>query len=440
MTTTSPATQSLIEIVQAQKNGEARGITSICSAHPLVLKAAMQQALDDGSVLLIESTCNQVNQFGGYMGMRPADFAAFVRSLADESGFPGERLLLGGDHLGPSVWQSEPAEDALCKAEDLVRECVLAGYAKIHLDASMLLGGDLRDVKLDSQLIARREARLCRAAEESLRRERPQSPLPVYIIGSEVPIPGGEVIAQSSLQVSDAEETRCTWEMTREEFQQAGLEDVWQRVVGLVVQPGVEFGDSVVFNYQRESAAALKALSEEYGQFIYEAHSTDFQPAWALRQLVEDHFAILKVGPALTFAMRETLFSLAMLENEWLVGRPGMRPSALISELDKAMQLNPTHWQKYYLGDGFSQLLARKYSYSDRSRYYWTEPEVKSALEQLFRNLREHPAPLTLISQFFPDFYWPMREGKLENTPAAIMTASVRALLHNYSKACGLED
>jgi tagatose-1,6-bisphosphate aldolase non-catalytic subunit AgaZ/GatZ len=55
----------LDEIVRSQKRQEARGIASICSAHPWVLKAAMQ---GDG-LLLIESTCNQVNQFGGYTGM-----------------------------------------------------------------------------------------------------------------------------------------------------------------------------------------------------------------------------------------------------------------------------------------------------------------------------------------------------------------------------------
>jgi D-tagatose-1,6-bisphosphate aldolase subunit GatZ/KbaZ len=34
--------------------------------------------------------------------------------------------------------------------------------------------------------------------------------------------------------------------------------------------------------------------------------------------LVEDHFGILKVGPALTFAFREALFSLEYIEQEML--------------------------------------------------------------------------------------------------------------------------
>ncbi len=432
------SSQYLPEMIQAQKKGQSRGIYSVCSAHPLVLKAAMRQALADGSVLLVESTCNQVNQFGGYMGMRPADFVAYVHEIAVGMDFPLERLILGGDHLGPNVWQSEPADQSMAKARDLVAEYVQAGYSKIHLDASMLLGGDPQDRKLDQRLIARREAELCWVAEESFRQNGLSTPAPYYVIGSEVPIPGGEVTARESLQVSSVAETRETWEITKEEFLAAGLEDAWQRVIALVVQPGVEFGDSVIFDYQREKAAELKKLNEDYDQFVYEAHSTDYQPDWALRHLVEDHFAILKVGPGLTFAMREAIFSLAMLENEWLIGKPGVRLSNLIVELDKSMQTNPVYWKKYYQGDGFSQMLARKYSYSDRSRYYWADEEVKSALRQLFENLNRNPPPLTLISQFFPNHYWQVREGLIPNRPEDLVFARIQDVLGMYAAACGM--
>ena len=57
---------------------------SICSAHPLVLEACVDQAVADGAPLLVEATCNQVNQEGGYTGMRAADFRAFVTGLAAE--------------------------------------------------------------------------------------------------------------------------------------------------------------------------------------------------------------------------------------------------------------------------------------------------------------------------------------------------------------------
>jgi len=88
------------DLVEAQKSGTAAGVVSVCSAHPVVLQAAMEQATEDGLPLLVESTVNQVNQFGGYTGLRPADFASFLEGLRAGTGFPADRLLLGADHFG----------------------------------------------------------------------------------------------------------------------------------------------------------------------------------------------------------------------------------------------------------------------------------------------------------------------------------------------------
>ncbi|HYK91315.1 MAG TPA: class II D-tagatose-bisphosphate aldolase, non-catalytic subunit, partial [Acidobacteriota bacterium] len=138
---------ALIRLVQSNRMGEPVGIYSICSSNRFVLEAGMQQAAADAALLSIESTSNQVNQFGGYSGMKPADFARFVRTVALNMGFPAERILLGGDHLGPHVWQDEPAGSAMSKACELVRSCVEAGYVKIHLDASMRCADDPGDVR-----------------------------------------------------------------------------------------------------------------------------------------------------------------------------------------------------------------------------------------------------------------------------------------------------
>ncbi len=86
--------------------------------------------------------------------------------------------------------------------------------------------------------------------------------------------------------------------------------------MALVVQPGVEFGDEFVHEYQPEPARELVHLIESYPNLVYEAHSTDYQTRQGLRDLVQDHFAILKVGPALTFAFREAIFALVNMENE----------------------------------------------------------------------------------------------------------------------------
>jgi tagatose-1,6-bisphosphate aldolase non-catalytic subunit AgaZ/GatZ len=69
-------------LVEDRANGVARGVCSICSAHPEVIAAGMEQAREDGLPLLVESTANQVNQSGGYTGMRPEDFHSFVHTVA----------------------------------------------------------------------------------------------------------------------------------------------------------------------------------------------------------------------------------------------------------------------------------------------------------------------------------------------------------------------
>ena len=132
----------LQELIRRYKAGTPQGIFSVCSANEFVIEALLEFGKKHGEVVLVEATCNQVNQFGGYTGMAPADFVKFVDGIGERVGFPKEKVLLGGDHLGPNPWKGEPKEEAMAKAEALVREYVRAGFTKIHLDASMHLGGD----------------------------------------------------------------------------------------------------------------------------------------------------------------------------------------------------------------------------------------------------------------------------------------------------------
>ena len=164
----------------------------------------MTQAAADGTLLCIESTCNQVNQYGGYTGMTPAGFRDFVAQVAGETGFDPAHVILGGDHLGPYPWRAEPAAQAMAKARDLVRDCVLAGYTKIHLDASMRLGGDpgAPGSPPDDALAARRTAELAAVAEAAWGGLPAGSPPPLYVVGTEVPIPGGETAGAAAPAVT----------------------------------------------------------------------------------------------------------------------------------------------------------------------------------------------------------------------------------------------
>jgi D-tagatose-1,6-bisphosphate aldolase subunit GatZ/KbaZ len=411
----------LDEIVQAQKQGEVKGIPAICSVHPWVLKAAMQQ---HSGALLIESTCNQVNQYGGYTGMKPGDFVCYLREIAEANNFPFENIILGGDHLGPGVWQNEPAELAMQKAEVMVHDYVRAGFLKIHLDCSMSLADDPAG-SLDVEVAATRAARLARVAEKSgdgnLR----------YVIGTEVPIPGGAQQYEETIRVTRVEDVRQTIEITREAFSRAGLASAWDRVIAVVVQPGVEFGDDFVLPYKPDAAKELSQYIESRS-VIYEAHSTDYQQYEGLKNLVHDHFAILKVGPALTFAFREAVFALAMIEE---VLFPTIH-SKLIQILDEVMLQHPGHWNKYYRGSEHVESFKRKFSFSDRIRYYWPDPRVQAALTTLINNLSEHPLPLSLLSQFAPGQYARIRRGEIVPTPAGVIVDRIRNVLMDYEMAC----
>ena len=103
----------LKDMLRRRAEGDRAGLCAACTAHPLVLKAALTHAAKIGRPFLIEATANQVNQDGGYTGMTPMDYRAFVAALAKEAGCPPQLYLLGGDHLGPLVWRDRPAAEAM---------------------------------------------------------------------------------------------------------------------------------------------------------------------------------------------------------------------------------------------------------------------------------------------------------------------------------------
>jgi D-tagatose-1,6-bisphosphate aldolase subunit GatZ/KbaZ len=313
-----------------------------------------------------------------------------------------------------------------------VRASVQAGYTKIHLDASMACADDSQP--LAGEIIAARAADLCRIAEKEL---PASSPKPLYIIGTEVPTPGGETGPGLPPAVTRVEHVRTTLENFRSAFFERGLSAAWERVIGLVVQPGVEFGDASVFEYSRNQARPLRQCLPASPALVYEAHSTDYQLPLALRQMVEDHFAILKVGPWLTFAFREAIFALTQIEREWLCNRRGVEISQVPETLEQAMLSNPAHWNVYYRGDETELHFARRYSFSDRSRYYWPEPAVERELQKLVANLSAAPPPLTLLSQYLPEQYDAVRAGAIPNHPAALIQDLIRKVLRIYAHACG---
>lgn len=433
----------LQELVARYKGGTPQGIFAVCSAHELVISALLQFGKRHGEVVLVEATCNQVNQYGGYTGMTPADFAGRVEGLCSEEGFSREKLILGGDHLGPNPWKKEPAAAAMAKAKDLVRDYVRAGFTKIHLDASMHLDDDGDpNTPLDPLVIAERTAELCRAAEQGYEerlRRFPEAQAPVYVIGTEVPIPGGAIADDGEVTVTAPEDLHVTVRVTREAFARRGLGGAWERVVAVVVQPGVEFGDHFIKEYSRSQAQALSRALEDYPGLVFEGHSTDYQQAEALRQMVEDGVVILKVGPELTFAMREALFLLEHMERE-IPALARAELSNLQQVMEGLMVADPTYWAPYYKGDEAGLRFARKYSLSDRIRYYWAHPQAEAAVNRLLDNLNSVRIPLSLLSQYMPRQYHKVRAGQLSLEAEALVKGRIAEVLQKYSLAVCPQD
>ncbi|MDQ0808992.1 D-tagatose-1,6-bisphosphate aldolase subunit GatZ/KbaZ [Streptomyces sp. B3I7] len=423
---------SLDELVRHQKGGDAQGITSVCSAHPLVIEAAVLQALESGGTVLVEATSNQVDQYGGYTGMRPDDFRSLVLGIAERLGLPADRVVLGGDHLGPNRWRALPPEEAMKEAERLVAAYVRAGFTKIHLDCSFSCAGD--PAPLSDDVVADRAARLVAVAEATARETATDRAGALrYVIGTEVPVPGGAHETLDGVRPTTADGARLTLKRHHEAFAEHGVSEVWPRVMALVVQPGVEFDHLKVVDYDRERTGELRAVLDSEPGMVFEAHSTDYQTPEALSALVEDHWAVLKVGPGLTFALREALYALAGIEEELLAPE---RRSGLPEVVERRMRAEPSWWEGYYEGDDEERRLARRYSYSDRVRYYWPDPAIEAAVTALFDNLSATGIPLPLLSARLPEQYRRVRAGLLEASPRALAVDRVRDVLRDYDRAC----
>lgn len=428
-----------LELMEANRIGLGKGMYSVCTAHPDVLEASFKQAKKDNSILLIESTSNQVDQYGGYTGMKPADFVDFVNGIAEKAGFSKDMILLGGDHLGPNPWKGLPAKEAMEKAKVLIAEYVKAGYLKIHLDTSMFLADDIGDRRkpLSDEIVAERAAILCEVAEDTWKEFRKDYHKPVYVIGTEVPIPGGAQEEEDEVVPTTPSDAKKTIAITQKHFLNKGLEDAWKRVIGVVVQPGVEFSDDHIFEFQPKKAEELSKNILGYERLVYEAHSTDYQTEEMLKELVKGHFSILKVGPWLTFAYREALLSLEAMEIE-ILGTDNANLSKLGETLEKIMMSEPKYWKPYYPGNTQQQAFKRKYSFSDRIRYYWPFKEIDAAKDKLFANLTNTGIPLSLLSQFMPIQFYQVCDGSINATPKELVHSHIQTVTGIYSRACGL--
>ena len=381
----------LLAVPETYLAGKSVAVTSVCSAHPVVIEAALLHARDRGGSALIEATCNQVNQDGGYTGMTPADFRLFVERIAQEAGCGEVGIILGGDHLGPNPWKDLPAGEAMAKAGEMIAAYARAGFTKLHLDTSMGCAGE--PVALDDATTAARAAELARIAEEVT------PGVPVYVIGTEVPVPGGALEDLDHLQVTDAAAVRETHAVHKAAFAEAGVSGAFDRVIALVVQPGVEFGHSDVVQFEPEKAVELTAVLSDLPGVVFEAHSTDYQTPANLAALARGGFCIQKVGPWLTFALREALYGLDAIAD---VLEGGVPTGGLMAAMEGVMLEAPKNWAKYYSTDPATARIQRHFSLSDRIRYYWPGEVAEAAVRRVLDRLGDREIPGPVARQFLP--------------------------------------
>ena len=409
----------LRDIIARNKAGECIAIPSVCSAHPEVLSASLQLASSLNRPLVIEATSNQVNQFGGYTGMDARAFVAFIDDLKSKYGIAPNMVELGGDHLGPQVWKSETADRAMAKAHDLVSDYVRAGIKKIHLDCSEGCAGE--PPMLDDVTAAERAALLAVSCLNA-------APVPkdlIFVIGTEVPAPGGARLGEDGHIIPTSLEAAVKTLMThRAAFTEKGIADSWPQVSGLVVQQGVEFGPDHVFTMANGTDTGLRDAISEYPEICLEAHSTDFQPPETFAKLANMGFAFQKVGPALTFALRRALYALDHIVQE-------LSPSAvtLPQVMEAAMRSNPEHWRSHYSEDDMSKWHC---SYADRIRYYWPLPAVKEALQSLISTFDELKVPEHILAKSFSSDVLERSEGLTASRGHAIVRSEVQGALLPY--------
>lgn len=396
------------------------------------MEGVLVNARKRGEYALIEATSNQVNQFGGYVGLTPEQFVERAVNIAEKTSFDLRYLALGGDHIGPLPWKELPARDAMARAENLMEACVKAGYAKIHIDTSMSLGGDPDPLPEEVKVV--RSVRLYHTAiqaYEEMRSSYPDWPKPMFVIGTDVPFAGGQMAADKTrIEITPPENLRHTLDLYQREFAKAGCKEAFQDIIGMVVELGLEFDEYE--GYRSEPVTALNPALDQFPELVLEAHSTDFQKAETLTSMKQDGVGILKVGPELSYAHREALFSLSAIETELI---PAEARGNYLAVLEKAMVENPIHWETWYKGDEKTLHHLRMHSKLDRGRYYMTVPAVQEAERKLLQNLKSVSIPVELIEKYFPGTWEQVPHQETGSLPEKLIQAEINRVVQKYMEA-----
>ena len=111
------------------------------------------------------------------------------------------------------------------------------------------------------------------------------------------------------------------------------------------------------------------------------------------------------------------------------------RTNAQSRVLEEEMLKEPKNWCKHYHGDDKAKAFARKYSFSDRARYYIGDGKVQNSIDKLLANLEETGIPMSILHQYLPKQYDKIVAGELENKPVELIKDGVVLYMEDYEYA-----
>ena len=110
---------------------------------PAGFAGGLRQAIEDESILLVESTSNQVNQFGGYTGMTPGPSPNSFGTSHARSDFPSSGSCWAATIWVPTRGAANSADSAMAKARRPGSAATWwPGSGRFTCDTSMKCGDD----------------------------------------------------------------------------------------------------------------------------------------------------------------------------------------------------------------------------------------------------------------------------------------------------------
>ena len=397
-----------------------KALPSFCTANFDVIESIFYYCNINKLPCLIECTSNQVNQDGGYTSNTPKLFVNKINNLRKKIKLKQSQLFLGGDHLGPLPWKNNTNKIALKKSVKLINSFLNEKFDKIHVDTSIKCKNDK---SINNEIIF---DRTCKILSSTIIKKKINDKF--LVIGTEVPLSGSN--DDKKVIITSIKKIKIEALNFKNFLESLHLK---KKIFGLVIEPGMKYMNTSIKKPIFTKFLHKKKFSK-MNNFVFEAHSTDYQPKKILLKLVDNNFKFLKVGPELTFNYSRSLFFMNKIENKFFKN--------LTSDIKKnillSMKQNNTYWKEYY--DKNNDLLFLN-SKLDRSRYYLNTKIVKNSLRILKNNINslDQKKIISFINNDFKKSFLFYNKKKLTNFDI-IKLIFISKSLKKYFNACGFEN